>query len=304
MKVDVTSSMIEKSIDLAKDFLGKLIGPAIEELGLLAKDQVTMFKFKNQVRMLNKAKAYCEKHNISPKTISLKILCPLLENAALEDNEDLQDKWATLLANMVDSEQNIDNHVFPYLLSQISIAEFSALEKLLNLKIERLARINADIFNLELEYPDYVRNFREDETGLFREIEIRKNNNVKNPGNYIPIQDLQASLKSIRFKMQIMEKHKKDLISSLKNPQLVDEKEFEDYELGNLIRLGIIKSIPRSYIHAEPLEVPNEPNSKSVTVDLEIEIHADYDEHILTQLGELFLKACSEKQSPVNLQVL
>ena len=125
-----------------------------------------------------------------------------------------------------------------------------------------------------------------------------------NPRNYILIQDLQASLQSIRFKMQIMEKHRKDLISSLKNPQLVNEKEFENYELGNLIRLDIIKSISRSYIYAEPLEIPNEPNSKSVTVDLEIEIHADYDEHILTQLGELFLKACSEKQSPVNLQAL
>lgn len=68
-KIDITSTAVEKGIDTAKSFLDKLIMPAIEETGLLLKDQVTMWKFKNQVRMLNKAKAHCEKHNISPKTI-------------------------------------------------------------------------------------------------------------------------------------------------------------------------------------------------------------------------------------------
>ena len=46
----------------------------------------------------------------------------------MEENEKLQDKWATLLANMVDSNQNIENHIFPYLLSQLSVQEFDVLE--------------------------------------------------------------------------------------------------------------------------------------------------------------------------------
>ena len=36
-------------------------------------------------------------------------------------------EWAILLGNMVDSEQNIENHVFPYILSQISSNEFEAV---------------------------------------------------------------------------------------------------------------------------------------------------------------------------------
>ena len=35
MKLDITSTVVEKGIDLAKDFLGKLIGPAMAETGLL-----------------------------------------------------------------------------------------------------------------------------------------------------------------------------------------------------------------------------------------------------------------------------
>ena len=95
----------------------------------LDKDSVALWRFKNQVRILNKAKACCERNNISPKAISLKLLCPLLEGAALEEDETLQDKWAILLSNMVDSEQNIQNHVFPYILSQMSSNEFLFVER-------------------------------------------------------------------------------------------------------------------------------------------------------------------------------
>ena len=66
-KIEIGSTTIEKGIDLAKDFLDKLIAPALEETGLLLRDKVTFWKFKNQVKMLNKAKMYCEKNQISPK---------------------------------------------------------------------------------------------------------------------------------------------------------------------------------------------------------------------------------------------
>ena len=128
-KIDISSTALEKSIDTAKEFLGKLMSPAVEEVGLLLRDSVALWRFKNQVRILNKAKACCERNNISPKAISLKLLCPLLEGAALEEDETLQDKWAILLSNMVDSEQNIQNHVFPYILSQMSSNEFLFVER-------------------------------------------------------------------------------------------------------------------------------------------------------------------------------
>ena len=144
-KLDITSTVVEKGIDIARSFLDKLIMPPLEETGLLLKDQVTLWKFKNQVRMLNKAKEYCEKSNISPKTISLKVLCPLLDYSGLEEDEVLQDKWAILLSNMVDSEQNIENHVFPYILSQLSSNEFLILEKVYDEKQIRVANLTKEL---------------------------------------------------------------------------------------------------------------------------------------------------------------
>jgi len=57
---------------------------------------------------------------------------PLLENASLENSEELQDKWANMIANMADSENNLQNQIFPYLLSQISIQEYEELKELSN----------------------------------------------------------------------------------------------------------------------------------------------------------------------------
>jgi len=144
-KLNITSTAIEKGIDAATGFLGKLIMPAVEESGLLIKDQVTRWRFNNQIKILNKTKAYCEKHNISVKQVSFKLLCPLLEYAGMEENEKLQEHWAILLGNLVDSQQNIENHVFPYILSQISVNEFEVTENVYNNRQIRLKELNSQL---------------------------------------------------------------------------------------------------------------------------------------------------------------
>ena len=70
MKLDISSTAVEKGIDLAKDFLDKLITPTVEETGLLMKDQIASWRFKNQIKALTKAMEICKKHNINPKQIS------------------------------------------------------------------------------------------------------------------------------------------------------------------------------------------------------------------------------------------
>ncbi|WP_291401928.1 Abi-alpha family protein [Daejeonella sp.] len=144
-ELNIKSSTIEKGLELAKDFLGKLISPTIEEVGLLISDNIKFLRFKNQVKILLKAKNYIEKNNISLKEIPIKILVPLLEKASLEDEEKLQDKWSNMLVNMVDSETNFQNQIFPHILSQMSLGEYEALqevfqkEKELAIKYEELA---------------------------------------------------------------------------------------------------------------------------------------------------------------------
>ena len=155
VKVNIKSTTIEKSLAVAKDFVDKLIMPSIEETGLLLKDHVAKWRFQNQVKILNKAKEYCESNNISPKQIQLKVLCPFLDYSSMEEDEVLQDKWAILLSNLVDSEQNIENHVFPYVLSQLSSNEFLVLEKVYDDKESSI-----------LQLTEKLKKFREERLGI------------------------------------------------------------------------------------------------------------------------------------------
>lgn len=122
-ELNIKSSTIEKGLDLAKDFLGKLIFPAVEEVGLLMGDNIKVWRFKNQIRLLNNVENYVKEKNISTKKVPLKILLPLLENASLEEEPLLNEMWENLLINYIDSKQTFCLTVFPHILSNLSTKE-------------------------------------------------------------------------------------------------------------------------------------------------------------------------------------
>ena len=59
---------------------------------------------------------------------------------------------------------------------------------------------------------------------------------------------------------------------SISTPEYVSSKELKEYEFSNLIRLGVLKSIPRSYGYVSSHDIRNEPNSEYISLkDLEVE---------------------------------
>lgn len=301
-KIDITSTALEKGLDIAKGFVEKLIYPSAEEMGLLLKDGIAKWRFSNQVKTLIKAQSICVKHGVNPQMISPKLLTPLLEYASLEDNEKLQDKWATLLANMVDSDQNVENHVFPYLLSQVSIQEFELLEKTLNIKIERVKSLN-------VELGEYLKEKDQTLTDLTRhievkqqEIETRKSNNINNPGSYKGYWELENELRELNSKKYSFERKQARLERAINEPELLTQIDLRDYEISNLIRLGVVKEIIRSYGYVDNQRVSvsrthdYESEDYVSLDDLSVTIETDVIEYELTELGELFIKACQEKK--------
>jgi len=295
-KIDITSSAVEKGIDLAKDFLDKLIIPAVEETGLLLKDKVTFWKFKNQVRMLNKAKEYCEKNNISPKTISLKLLCPLLDYSALEENEELQDKWAILLSNMVDSDQNIENHVFPYILSQISLNEYDFLSNVYNDKIIRQARISEELKLFQKDKPELLSKLKAQINDFEEQIKEKRKQGLSRYTS--PIWELEKQKNKLEREVKTIERKETLLKYKIKEPESIPEDHLKEFELSNLIRLGLIKFVQLPFVNSQTLEIPydkeDEYFSGYLTVDLDVDVETD-EEYVLTELGELFIKASTLK---------
>ena len=293
-KIDVSSTAVEKGIDIAKGFADKLVLPPIEELGLLVRDQISYWRFTNQVKILNKAKSICENNNVSIKSIPPKLLCPYLENASLEDDEDLQDKWASLLVNMVDSKQNIQNHVFPYILGQLSKDEFDLLESALTEKKRRVSE-------LQLELSSFLDNKQSIKNELKNKLEVlnRKLNDLSPDGKYVftpEAMKLRSEIRPIEREISSLDYRENILKRQISAPQSIPEKNIHEFEIANIIRLGLAKVIYKASADTHSIDIPEYDHNEYTSVDFDIEIDTEAST-ILTELGELFIDACLDKHA-------
>lgn len=126
------SAAIGKSVSTAKTLLGKIFGPTVEEFGLMLSDDMKIRRLKNQINNLKKIEKIVSDNGITTKDIDLKILVPYLNSASLEENETLQDMWANLMVNYIDTDSNLKITVYPTILSQLSSDEVRLLSLMRN----------------------------------------------------------------------------------------------------------------------------------------------------------------------------
>ena len=113
----------------AKQLIEKFLGPAFGEVGELFADRVRKYRLKNQVRTLRAAEQILAQEGLSPKAVNLKIFVPLLEAAALEEDQDMAARWAKLLATAADPRRPADiEPSFIEVLKQLSPTQAKILE--------------------------------------------------------------------------------------------------------------------------------------------------------------------------------
>lgn len=133
-ELNITSTLVEKSLDAVKGFVEKLAGGAIEEAGLMLADKVKLRRLKNQIKILEKAKKIADEANMDIKQINLKVLVPMLEYSSLEEEESLQDMWANLIANYSNANNKHQSNIYPFILSQLSSEEAVELKSIYSFK--------------------------------------------------------------------------------------------------------------------------------------------------------------------------
>jgi len=138
--LNLPKHILKKSEELLKTFFG----PSVADASGMIADRVKLKRFKNQIKILEKAQEFINKKGLDPKQLNLKVLAPMIEHSSLEENESLQEKWSKLIANtltedrQVRLEQNCVN-----ILSHISPDEAILLDELLELaKKSRQERFN------------------------------------------------------------------------------------------------------------------------------------------------------------------
>jgi len=117
------------AIDKAHGFLNDILKPPLKEVGLLAQDQVRYWRYKNQIKLLNRAEDISRSNKIDPRKVPVKTIAPLLDYGSLEEDEDMQEKWAALLAKAADPNYSIDFvTIFIEILRQLSPLEVRILD--------------------------------------------------------------------------------------------------------------------------------------------------------------------------------
>lgn len=132
-KFNLTTQDAEFEADLKEvsDFMSRVTPGAVKEGGGIIQDQVRYWRWRNQIRIFKKAKQLI---GADPQLheVKIKVLVPLVENASLEDDDSLQDKWAAMLANAATQNRTV-MPLFPALLKELSTIEVTILDSLYNL---------------------------------------------------------------------------------------------------------------------------------------------------------------------------
>ena len=125
-----------KGIDATAAF-GKFIarfvsGPIEQGVGIF-EDKLKYMRWERQVRLINRATEILSEVGLAEPTraVPLKVAIPLFQAASIEDDDDLQDKWAALLVNAANADSGVEIHrVYVEILGQISPLEARILDKI------------------------------------------------------------------------------------------------------------------------------------------------------------------------------
>lgn len=141
---------VTKSFEGIEGFLKLVCAPALEEVGLLVKDQVRYWRLKNVLSIFEKAKGKME---FNDDTLQLKanprVGLSIIENGSLNDDSEMQNLWAGLFVSSCTTDgQDDENIIFVDLLKQLTKVQ----ARILKHSCETARKI---VFNNGLLYGDY-----------------------------------------------------------------------------------------------------------------------------------------------------
>lgn len=148
----------QKAIDAGSGigkFFDRVFGDlVIDAVGLMA-DRLKHFRIKNAISLQEKTEAILKEKGVEEyQPIAAKIALPLIENATLEDEDELQTLWAKLLANGLDGHSKIEKR-FVSVLKELTSSEAKFFEKIMKVAANQpkshCLEANYDIHSVQID---------------------------------------------------------------------------------------------------------------------------------------------------------
>ena len=88
------------------DFISRIIGGSLEQAAGIFEDKLKYHRWERQLRFMDRVNEVLadRRHPSSSRHVPLNVAIPIFEAASLEENDDLQDLWARLLANAANAD--------------------------------------------------------------------------------------------------------------------------------------------------------------------------------------------------------
>lgn len=127
---DAVNTTVTKSFEGIEGFLKRVCAPALEEVGLLLKDQVRQWRLNNILRILQKAQGKME---FKDEQLQIKahprVALSIIDNGSLNDDDEIQELWAGLFVSSCTKDgQDDENLIFVDLLKQLTVIEAKILK--------------------------------------------------------------------------------------------------------------------------------------------------------------------------------
>jgi hypothetical protein len=140
---DSTKEMVKAIAEAIKPFAGlaeRLLGESFDELGAIAGNELRFRRQKRELILFQKLQKAIEDARIEdPQRIPDNIWVPAVQEALLQSEETMQDKWAAMLANACDpAEQNPVSPAFPHVLRDLSVRDVKFLDALYDDALQRM----------------------------------------------------------------------------------------------------------------------------------------------------------------------
>jgi hypothetical protein len=91
-------------------FFSKIVRGPLEEASGMLQDRLRYARWERRVRLAQRAQDFLREMGVEEptRTLPLNVAIPLIEAASLEENDELQDSWAALLANAADADSGVE----------------------------------------------------------------------------------------------------------------------------------------------------------------------------------------------------
>jgi hypothetical protein len=161
---DMTQYVAESIAPEVGRFVGTIAGSPSFEIGELVAGHFRYRRFKQGIKQMQKAQALIEEAGLEAHQIPMRTLVPLIEGGSTEDDDEMGDRWAALLANAAGGDLDVPPS-FPSIMRELEPRQAQILEAVFAIGMVLAPELRRDhgiarraIGPLDQDFPYHVEN--------------------------------------------------------------------------------------------------------------------------------------------------